>query len=236
MDADTIVLVLTCMAAVTALTRLATGRAVRLWTVATVVLVGLALAVAWFYAHPDGSPDSLVTVVAGLVAVAGGGLVTTQVFGLVDTGLAARRRAGEVLRGGAWIGALERLGVYVALVAGWPAGPGDRARGQGPGPLSRAAQPGDTGAAERSSSAPSPACLGRGLCRPGRAHVVAARPGTTTGCSCRSFAWSPWRASSLRRSLRPRSRDFVASARPRSMPGCVVFAVRNAVFALDVHT
>ena len=148
MDADTIVLVLTCMAAVTALTGLATGRAVRLWTVATVVLVGLALAVAWFYADPDGSPDSLVTVVAGLVAVTGGGLVTTQVFGLVDKG-SPPRRTGEVLRGGAWIGALERLGVYVALVAGW--GPGLAivlaVKGLGRYPELRSQE--DSGAAER---------------------------------------------------------------------------------------
>jgi hypothetical protein len=32
------------------------------------------------------------------------------------------RSAGEVLRGGAWIGALERGAVYAALVAGWPEG------------------------------------------------------------------------------------------------------------------
>jgi hypothetical protein len=32
------------------------------------------------------------------------------------------RRAGEVLRGGAWIGALERAGIFVSLVAGWPEG------------------------------------------------------------------------------------------------------------------
>ena len=32
------------------------------------------------------------------------------------------RRAGEVLRGGAWIGALERAAVFATLVAGWPEG------------------------------------------------------------------------------------------------------------------
>jgi hypothetical protein len=31
-------------------------------------------------------------------------------------------RAGEVLRGGAWIGLLERAGVFASLVAGWPEG------------------------------------------------------------------------------------------------------------------
>ncbi len=177
MDADTIVLVLTCMAAVTALTGLATGRAVRLWTVATVVLVGLALAVAWFYADPDGSPDSLVTVVAGLVAVTGGGLVTTQVFGLVDKG-SPPRRTGEVLRGGAWIGALERLGVYVALVAGWGPGLAIVLAVKGLGRYPGAAQPGGLrGRRAVHHRDLHQRALGRGLCRPGRAHVVAARPG-----------------------------------------------------------
>jgi hypothetical protein len=32
------------------------------------------------------------------------------------------RRAGEVLRGGAWIGALERAGIFASLVGGWPEG------------------------------------------------------------------------------------------------------------------
>jgi hypothetical protein len=31
-------------------------------------------------------------------------------------------RAGEVLRGGAWIGAFERCAVFATLAAGWPEG------------------------------------------------------------------------------------------------------------------
>jgi F0F1-type ATP synthase membrane subunit c/vacuolar-type H+-ATPase subunit K len=58
-------------------------------------------------------------------------------------------RAGEVLRGGAWIGALERLAVYAALVAGW--GPGLAivlaVKGLGRYPELRNQE--DTGAAER---------------------------------------------------------------------------------------
>ena len=141
-------LVLTVLAACTAVTGLATGRAQRLWTVATIALVGLALAIAWFGDDADGSRDHLLTVVAGIVAVAGGGLVTTQVFGIVDRASPVRR-AGEVLRGGAWIGALERLAVYVALVAGW--GPGLAivlaVKGLGRYPELRSQE--DTGAAER---------------------------------------------------------------------------------------
>lgn len=60
-------------------------------------------------------------VLAGVLAVAGGGLVTMHVFSFVDD-QADVRRAGSVLRGGAWIGALERLAVYVALLAGWAPG------------------------------------------------------------------------------------------------------------------
>ena len=47
-------LVLTVLAAGTAVTGLATGRAQRLWTVATIALVGLALAIAWFGDDADG--------------------------------------------------------------------------------------------------------------------------------------------------------------------------------------
>ena len=148
MNAYPVVLGLTLLAAVTAVTGLVTGRAARVWTIATVTLVGLALAIAWFGDDADGSHDRLLTVVAGVVAVAGGGLVTTQVFGIVDRASPVRR-AGEVLRGGAWIGALERLAVYVALVAGW--GPGLAivlaVKGLGRYPELRSQE--DTGAAER---------------------------------------------------------------------------------------
>ncbi len=71
-------------------------------------------------------PALLLALAIGLVAVAGGGLVTAGVFRLVDGRSAARRdsmqSAGEVLRGGTWIGALERTAVYAALVSGWPEG------------------------------------------------------------------------------------------------------------------
>ena len=71
-------------------------------------------------------PDLLLALAVGAAAVAGGGLLTAGVFRLVDGGSSARRdsmrSAGEVLRGGAWIGALERAAVYATLVAGWPEG------------------------------------------------------------------------------------------------------------------
>jgi len=62
----------------------------------------------------------------GLLAVFGGGPVTAAVFTLVDGPDAAQpasmASAGTVLRGGTWIGCLERAAVYGTLVAGWPEG------------------------------------------------------------------------------------------------------------------
>lgn len=68
---------------------------------------------------------TLVVALAGLIAVAGGGPLTTWVFGFVDRGESAAdsmEHAGTVLRGGAWIGALERLAVFAGLAAGFPEG------------------------------------------------------------------------------------------------------------------
>ena len=92
---------------------------------ALVLLLGTAAALALAELHEDDS-DNVGLVLAGLLAVVGGGVVTSSVFGLVDGWSPEHddsvRRAGEVLRGGAWIGALERLAVFVTVVAGWPEG------------------------------------------------------------------------------------------------------------------
>jgi hypothetical protein len=51
--------------------------------------------------------------------------VTATVLWLVDSGSTrpdSMDRAGEVLRGGAWIGVFERCAVFATLVAGWPEG------------------------------------------------------------------------------------------------------------------
>lgn len=73
----------------------------------------------------DGARAAFV-VALGVLAVAGGGPVTSATFRVVDGPGTPRtgsvRRAAEVLRGGAWIGALERLAVFASLVAGWPEG------------------------------------------------------------------------------------------------------------------
>ncbi len=92
------------------------------WALATVILLAVPLVVAWL-GGDDGLDEQgtrAVALVAGVLAVVGGGLVTTQVLTMVEVD--TTHRAGEVLRGGAWIGALERLAVFATLIIGW--GPG----------------------------------------------------------------------------------------------------------------
>lgn len=89
----------------------------------------------------------IVVALHGVLAVVGGGIVTKVVFRLVDghreseprpansaDGPEARtdgarfrqvggggvEQAASILRGGAWIGALERLAIYAGVVASWP--------------------------------------------------------------------------------------------------------------------
>lgn len=66
----------------------------------------------------------LTVVIAQLAAVLTGGAVTSNVLGLADASSrpAAHRVHRTILRGGAWIGALERLGMVVLLLARWPEG------------------------------------------------------------------------------------------------------------------
>lgn len=134
----------------------AAGR--RIWAPASLLLLlaaGVAAAAPSAVAVDGHGPTTLLAVLGGLLALAGGGPMTTLVFDLVD-----RRgpptdsldRAGRVLRGGAWIGVLERLAVFATLVAGWPEGLAVvlAVKGLGRYPELRAAEDGiRTGAAER---------------------------------------------------------------------------------------
>jgi hypothetical protein len=91
---------------------------------AMLVLLATASALALHELHEDDS-DNVGLVLAGVLAVLGGGVITSCVFSLVDRGSSrtdSLRSAGEVLRGGAWIGALERAAIFITLVAGWPEG------------------------------------------------------------------------------------------------------------------
>lgn len=72
----------------------------------------------------EGPFDGLL-LLAGALAVAGGGPLTTSVLWLVDRGNPKKQstqQAGDVLRGGALIGVLERGAIFASLVAGWPEG------------------------------------------------------------------------------------------------------------------
>lgn len=83
-----------------------------------------------FAGRTRGDVQEWVAVVAVALAILGGGPATVAVFTLVDrTGSGLERapsgpgdNVGDGLRGGAWIGALERLAVVATLVAGWPEG------------------------------------------------------------------------------------------------------------------
>ncbi len=103
----------------------------------------------------SGWPSVLLVGLGGLLAVAGGGPLTSLVFDLVDRReppAESLERAGQVLRGGAWIGGLERAAVFATLVAGWPEGLAVvlALKGLGRYPELRAAEDGiRTGAAER---------------------------------------------------------------------------------------
>ena len=70
--------------------------------------------------------ESLLGLVAVVLAVAGGSVVTTAVFDVIDERSPDRAEsleaAGHILRGGTWVGALERLAVFGSLVAGMPSG------------------------------------------------------------------------------------------------------------------
>jgi hypothetical protein len=104
-------------------------------------LTGAALAVAvldvHFFGPERGDVREWVALAATVLAVLGGGPAVVAVFTLVDRTAPAARRpepgeaasdrilpaaTGEGLRGGAWIGALERLAIVGTLVAGWPEG------------------------------------------------------------------------------------------------------------------
>ena len=97
---------------------------------ALVVLLAAAAAVAW--AGDPATPwlRSAVAVAAVAAAGLGGGPVVTAVLAAADPGRAVASVGGgaagvadpDVLRGGAWIGVLERLALTATLLLGWPEG------------------------------------------------------------------------------------------------------------------
>jgi hypothetical protein len=144
---DSTVVILVALAALASVLALVTGKAARLASAVSVVLLAVALLLGW-PTPADHDLEKLLRVLAGVLAVAGGGLVTTQVFSFVEDPDRVSR-AGSVLRGGAWIGALERLGVYAALVAGWAPGVAVVLAVKGLGRYPELRNQEDTGVAER---------------------------------------------------------------------------------------
>lgn len=74
----------------------------------------------------DAGTDDLLGLFGLVLAVVGGSVVTTAAFNQID-GHAEEQTdtleaAGHILRGGTWIGMLERFVVYTTLVAAYPAG------------------------------------------------------------------------------------------------------------------
>ncbi|MET0930192.1 MAG: hypothetical protein ABWX74_11770 [Aeromicrobium sp.] len=101
-----------------------TGRAVRVSAVLATALLGAA-AVA--RATTDVDVDAgLLGLFAAVLALAGGSVVTTAVFHTIDEQAGdadpSMEAAGQILRGGTWIGVLERLAVFGSLVVGMPSG------------------------------------------------------------------------------------------------------------------
>jgi hypothetical protein len=90
-----------------------------------VLLLAVAALLAWTGAPAGRVAAGAGTVLGGLAAVTGGGPVATAVLRAADpTSAAASGGPGdpEVLRGGAWIGVLERAAVAGTLLLGWTEG------------------------------------------------------------------------------------------------------------------
>ncbi len=85
------------------------------------VLLAAAAVLAWAADDPAGGLLQGVAVTAVLAAVLGGGPVATVVLRAADpaaVGVAGGPQDPSILRGGAWIGVLERAAVAAALLAG----------------------------------------------------------------------------------------------------------------------
>jgi hypothetical protein len=98
-------------------------------TAAATVLALAALGLLAVVAGPvTGSATALarsVLIALFFVATLGGGPVTATMLWVVDRGgdrHDAMQAAGEVLRGGAWIGRFERAAIFAAIASGWPEG------------------------------------------------------------------------------------------------------------------
>lgn len=101
------------------------------WPALALGMLIVALILAASGSEPDRSGRIVLTALVVLAAAAGGGPLTVAVLRfasaharprLPEPGRPDPRPVEDILRGGAWIGVLERLAVTVALIAGWPEG------------------------------------------------------------------------------------------------------------------
>ena len=117
------VLVLLAVTAVLGLLLTAQGERVRPpWgALGLAVLLAVAGALAWAGGNARTGVGELAAVGAVLAAVAGGGPVATAVLRAADpaaVGVSGGPQDPAILRGGAWIGVLERAAVAASLLAG----------------------------------------------------------------------------------------------------------------------
>ncbi len=92
---------------------------------APALLLGAAAVLAWVAGPASEGVAELTVLVAVLAAVAGGSPVATAVLEAADptaAGVEGGPGDPDVLRGGAWIGVLERAAVAGTLLADWPEG------------------------------------------------------------------------------------------------------------------
>lgn len=92
---------------------------------AMALLLAATGASAWAAGESSGAVTGAAVVLAVLAAVTGGSPVATGVLNAADpaaVGVSGGPQDPDILRGGAWIGALERAAIAGTLLAGWPEG------------------------------------------------------------------------------------------------------------------
>lgn len=101
-----------------------TGSAVAGAALLAVLGIALMFHVVDLYSGYNDVTHGFLLLLAPLVAVFGGGPVTAAVLHRVDLSDDASDIDGaeQVLRGGAWIGVMERAAIYTCLVMGWTEG------------------------------------------------------------------------------------------------------------------
>jgi hypothetical protein len=96
-----------------------------LGAVLLVVVLGVAATLAWSAGKVGHDAATAGLLLAVAAAALGGGPVVTAVLRAADPGAGPERRRAsdpEVLRGGAWIGVLERTAIAATVLAGWQEG------------------------------------------------------------------------------------------------------------------